>query len=128
MRCLQSTVQLVRDGKGEINPLHNMRNGKLSSSSMETAGALIIFKCSQDLNHLQCTFYLGDGDSSAFSTVKQAFPYGQDIEFRKLECVGHIQKRFGTHLHKLLQDHKGEILADDKKLSGKGRLTSAVIN
>ena len=103
-------------------------NHRGSSSAMETAGALRIFKRSENMNNLQYTYYLGDGDSSAFGTVRQAFPYGQDIEIKKLECVGHIQKRVGTHLRKLLQDHKREILADGKKLSGKGRLTSAVIN
>ena len=103
-------------------------NHRGSSSSMETASALRIFQRSEDFNTLQYTYYLGDGDSSAFSSVKQAFPYGQDIEIRKLECVGHIQKRVGAHLRKLLQVHKGEILADGKKLSGEGRLTSAVIN
>ena len=39
----------------------------------------------------------------------------------------YTKKWIGAHLHKLLQDHKGEILADGKKLSGKGRHTSAVI-
>ena len=86
-----------------------------SSPSMETAGALSIFKRSEDLNDLQYTYYLGDGASSSFSTVQQAFPFGQDIEIRMLECVGYIQKWVGTHLHKLLQDRKDKILADGKR-------------
>ena len=86
-------------------------NHKGSSSSMETAGALAIFKRSEEKNELQYTSYLGDGDSSAFISVQEAHPYGPDIQIEKLECVGHIQKRVGTRLQKLLQDHKGKVLS-----------------
>ena len=60
--------------------------------------------------------------------MQQAYPYGPDTKITKLECVGHVQKRVGSRLRKILQDHKGEVLADGKKLNGKGRLTAAVIN
>ena len=39
---------------------------------METAGALAIFKPSGEKNKLQCTSYLGDGDTSAFISVQEA--------------------------------------------------------
>lgn len=95
---------------------------------METAGALTIFQRSQDLHSLQYTTYLGDGDSSAFTTIQEASPYGPNTTINKLECVGHVQKRVGTRLRKLVQDNKGVNLSDGKKIQGKGRLTAAVIN
>ena len=86
---------------------------------METAGALSIFMRSKDLNNLQYTYDLGGGGSSTFGSVKQAFPCCQDIEIRKFECVGHIQKQVEADIRKLAQDYKGKVLADGKKLSGK---------
>ena len=103
-------------------------NHQGSSSSMETAGALTIFQRSQDLHSLQYTTYLGDGDSSAFTSIQEASPYGPNVTINKLECVGHVQKRVGSRLRKLLQDNKGIKLSDGKKINGKGRLTAAIIN
>ena len=47
---------------------------------------------------------------------------------KKLRCVGHVQKRMGTKLHKLRTEYKGKELSDKKKIGGKGRLTDKVIN
>ena len=42
--------------------------------------------------------------------------------------VGHIQKRIGTALRKLVRDNKGRKLADGKGVDGKGRLTKVQID
>ena len=86
---------------------------------METAGALTIFKRSETQNNLQYTTYLGDGDSSAFRTVQEALLYGPDVEICKLECVGHVQKRVGSRLRRLVHENKGRTLADSKRISGR---------
>ena len=99
-----------------------------SSSSMESAGAMQIFKRSVDMFNLQYTKYLGDGDSSSFSAVNQSHPYGPDVQIQKLECIGHIQKRVGGQLRELKLKLKGSKLSDGKGISGKGRLTDTVVN
>ena len=47
---------------------------------------------------------------------------------KKGECVGHVQKRLGTHLRNLRTKLKGTKLSDGKPLIGKGRLTEKIIN
>lgn len=46
----------------------------------------------------------------------------------KLECVGHVQKRCGTRLRRLVNENKGVKLSDGKGLGGLGRLTSKKID
>ena len=99
-----------------------------SSSSMESAGAIQIFKRSVDKFNLQYTKYLGGGDSSSFSAVNQSHPYGADVEIQKLECIGHIQKRVGGRLRALKLKMRGRKLSDGKGIAGKGRLTDSAVN
>ena len=96
-------------------------NHEGSSGSMETEGAVRIFKRSIEKNNLCYMNYIGDGDSSAFKRVHDSDPYpGRTVQ--KLECVGHVQKRVGAGLLNLTKTHKG--------ISGKGdgKLTRKVIN
>lgn len=79
-------------------------------------------------NPAQYTNFLGDGDSKSFEVIKGKKPYGHAVVIKKMECIGHIQKRMGSRLRRLSQKHKGTVLADGKKLSGEGRLTDNVIN
>ena len=96
-------------------------NHEKSSGSMEPEGAVKIFKRSVEINGLRYINYIGDGDSSAFQTVVKSNPYPGAI-IKKLECVGHIQKRVGSRLRKLKEKNKG---IGGK---GKGKLTDKVIN
>ena len=58
--------------------------------------------------------YLGDGDTSSFNDVVQAKPYEEySVDPKKLECVGHVQKRLGTRLRVLVKKHAGN--KDPKK-------------
>lgn len=37
---------------------------------------------------------MGDGDCAAYPSVVESKPYGPDFVIDKLECVGHVQKRW----------------------------------
>ena len=67
---------------------------------------------------------LGDGDTSTYGPAVENKPYGKDCLPKKLECIGHAQKRVGSRLQKLKSSNKGRKLAHGKGLSGKGRLTT----
>ena len=66
---------------------------------------------------------MGDGDSSAYSTVDRERPYSPTVFIKKEECVNHITKRMGTNLRRLIKENKGKKTWDGKDLSGKGRLS-----
>ena len=80
-----------------------------SSSSMESCGALNVFQRSVERYNLKYEYYPGDGDSSSFQSVEEAKPYGTDFTIKKLECIGHIQKRVGGRLRKLRAEWQGEV-------------------
>ncbi|GFT92844.1 uncharacterized protein TNCV_740161 [Trichonephila clavipes] len=91
-------------------------NGVVCATSVENG------KRSETSRKACYTQYLGDGDSKGFLTIKEAKVYG-DTEVKKLECVGHVQKRMGTRLRNILKMSKGIKLSDGKNISGHGRLT-----
>ena len=92
---------------------HNCKiNHEGSATSMETVGAVRIFKRSEAKRGLKYKDMLGDGDSSIYNTVIESKPYGDDCILNKLERIGHIQKRVGGRLRKLKSSNKGLKLAD----------------
>ena len=103
-------------------------NHKGSSGSMESKGAIELFNSSVQKYNLCYKWYIGDGDSSSFSEVVNARPYGNTVTIEKRECIGHVQKRIGTRCRNLRNSLKGTILSDGKRISGKGRLTDKAIN
>ena len=102
-------------------------NHKGSSGSMEAAGAVKMFGRSVERNNLKYTHYIGDGDTSSFREAQASKPYG-DIAVEKLECIGHVQKRVGTRCRNMQDQYRGKKLADNKPLTGKGRLAEKAIN
>lgn len=58
----------------------------------------------------------------------ESVPYGPGVEIKKLECVGHVQKRMGTRVRKLVKENKGTKLSDGKFVHGRGRLTDGEID
>ena len=102
-------------------------NHEGSSGAMEAAGAKVIFHRSVKRNSLRYTEYLGDGDTSSYLEVNLSKPYGH-IDIRKLECVGHVQKRLGTRCRSLRDSLKKQKLSDGKSISGRGKLTEKAIN
>jgi len=69
-----------------------------SSGKMEVDGVMTIYKRSIMENGLRYLSFIGNGDSSTCKTVLEAKPYGNEVEIVKKECIGHVQKRFGTRL------------------------------
>ena len=79
---------------------------------------------------LKYVTFVGDGDSASFGAVKDTCYqyYADEYIVEKEECVGHIQKRMDTALRTLKRKNKGIKLADDKVISGRGRLTDVIID
>ncbi|GFY19140.1 uncharacterized protein TNCV_4225041 [Trichonephila clavipes] len=91
---------------------------------MENVDMVRIFQRSLSHRSVRYTSYIGDGDSKTFSSITASNPYGEYITVSKIECVGHVQKRMGTHLRKLKQ--MTSKLSDTKSIGGKGRLTDLI--
>ena len=59
---------------------------------MESEGAVEIFARSVETKNLIYKTYVGDGDSKAYSAVRDSIPYGPLIYVVKEECKSHNQK------------------------------------
>ena len=102
-----------------------------SSGSMESYGAVTMWKRSIAVHSLRYTTFIGDGDSSSFKSVVESAPY--NVPITKSDCIGHIQKRMGSGLRVIVGKNKevecmlknGKIV---KGISGRGRLTLNIIN
>ena len=66
--------------------------------------------------------HLGDGDTKSYHVVVSSKPY-DDIPVMKLECIGHIQKRVGARLLKMMKngDFKELYEDDDEESNSKKR-------
>ena len=92
-------------------------NYKESAGGMEPEGARRIFSRSLKRHKVRYTDLYGDGDSKSHETVKNIY---RGIIVRKLQCVGHVQKRVGNRCLKLKKKMKG--------LGGRGKLTKRAID
>ena len=81
---------------------------------METEGTKIIFARSTK-SQMRYTQLYRDGNSK-FIAVENIY---KGIKVVKRECIGHVQKRVGTHLRKLKKE--------TKEIGAKGKLTNAII-
>ena len=54
--------------------------------------------------------------------------YGSNIEIKKLECIGHVQKKMEIRLGNIVKEKTGRNLEDGKTLGGKVHLTKAEID
>ena len=70
---------------------------------MEVEGAKHIFEHSIKKHKLGYVEFLGNGNTKSYVNVKDTYP---GIEIKKLECVGHYQKRVGTRLRNLKKKEK----------------------
>ena len=96
------------------------------SGAMEAAGLVECFMSSVQDRKLRYINYIGDEDSKSYPDIVAKDPYNGK-EVKKLDCVGHIQKRVGARLRKLKSNSKSN-LSDGKPIGGKGRLTDKMIN
>ena len=108
--------------------LHCSLNHTGSSGAMEVEGIKEMFNRSLEKYDVKYTTYIGDGDSSSYSTIAAAKPYGPDVNIMKKECVGHVQKRLGSRLRNLKASLGKRKLEDGKSIGGKGRLTNIMID
>ena len=69
-----------------------------SSSGMECKGALSIWELSVEKYRLRYTSLIADGDSKTYNLIEEKDPYGREVEVKKFECVGHVQKWMGNRL------------------------------
>ena len=77
---------------------------------MESDGAIALFEDSVHYRKLIYKTYIGDGDSKAYSAVRNSMSYGPLVYITKEECRAHIIKRIGTDLRALIKNNKGNIL------------------
>ena len=127
--CKQCQIWESRQGTQEYNnwkETHNCSvNHTASSGAMEAAGAIELFRRSVEKNNLIYNEYLGDGDTSSFKAVVDSKPYEEyNINPKKLECVGHVQKRLGTRLRNKVKEYKGT----KTPIGGRGQLHEKAIN
>ena len=59
---------------------------------MKAAGAKILYQRSVKLRKLRYIPFIGDGDSKAYTAVKQEQPYGPAVFIPKQECVARDQE------------------------------------
>ena len=75
------------------------------------------WECSEEKNKLRYTELYGDGDNKCFYTVRDTYT---GIHVKKLESVGHVQKRVRCRLRNLKKRENGH--------GGKGKLTNNIID
>ena len=92
-------------------------NHKESTGAMEIVGTKRIFRCSIEKHCLHYVKILGDVDSKSFPAAEDIY---EGVKAKKLEWIGHVQKRVGNRLRNLKKSVKG--------LGGKGRLTNNIID
>ena len=68
-----------------------------SAPGMELEGTRLIVNHSIEDHKLCYTEFLGDGDTKRYTNVKDTY---DGIVVKKLECIGHYQKRIGTRCRK----------------------------
>lgn len=86
-------------------------NFSKSSKAMESQGAVDIWGRSEEKHKLRYVNFVGDGDCSSHRDVVKSKPYGETF-VRKVECVGHIQKRMGGRLSRQLERQEISRLED----------------
>ncbi|GFX22800.1 uncharacterized protein TNCV_2605421 [Trichonephila clavipes] len=93
-----SDVIISGDGtwktRGYSSRVECLKNYNGSAGMMETVGIVRIFQRSLSHRSVRYTSYIGDGDSKTFSSITASNPYGEDITVSKIECVGHVQKKW----------------------------------
>ena len=94
-----------------------LRNHQGSVPSMENEGVISIFKRSEVNNRLRYTDFYGDGDTKSFSSGENVYT---GVKLNKKECIGHVQKRMGSRLRKLVKANKG--------FGGSGKLNNHMID
>ena len=89
-------------------------------------GAIRLWQRSLEKHKMQCIYMVSDGDSKAYSKVLESQCYQKDVQIKKVDCIGHVQKHMGKRLMNLKSTTKGK-LADGKTIGLKWQLTDVTI-
>ena len=101
----------------EQPPPHTcFRNWNGSSAAMETDIIVEGFQKCEQQHGIRYTSFIGDGDSSVYSSLIEAVPWGYSI--KKVECANHSLKCYRSALEKLVYDNPS--------YKGKGKLTEGM--
>ena len=127
-KCSQCTAWESRKGTEAYEEFMSTHNDDCdinhvgSAGAMESAGIVECFGLSMEKYKLRYTEYLGDGDTKSYHDVVKSDPYN-GREVKKLECIGHIQKRVGARLLKMRKngDFKDLYDGDDEIENGKSK-------
>ena len=127
-KCAQCTAWESRRGTGDFDNFMSFHieecliNHQGSAGAMESKRIVECFGSSLDKYNLRYTEYLGDGDTNSYHDVVNSKPH-DDIPVKKLECIGHIQKRVGARLLKVRKngDFKELYEDDDEESNSKKR-------
>ena len=123
----------IREGTPEYDRFIADHYGKcainfdVSAGAMESTGVVSCFLESVEVHKVRITNFIGDGDTKSHSEVVAADPY-PGTPVKKLECVGHVQKRCGTRLRNLKKLCKDKIIFDGKEVAVLQKLTHKCIN
>ena len=96
------------------------KNYSGSANSMEVGAAKIMFSRSRQIQQLEYTTVLCDGDAKTIQALNDANIYATTIT--KEDCVNHVAKRMWKAIETTKQAAKGT----SKPLTGRGRLTREV--
>ncbi|XP_076549216.1 uncharacterized protein LOC143306722 [Osmia lignaria lignaria] len=94
------------------------KNHEGSAGKMEVSAITEMFLKSEEKYGVKYGNYIGDGDSKTFKAILDVNPYGDELQVKKSECIGHVEKRMGTRLRNVKKINK---------LGGKGKLTDVLI-
>ena len=98
----------------EHPPPHKcFRNWEGSSSAMESDIIVEGFKISEEKHGIRYTSFIGDGDSSVYSSLVKALEWGYSIT--KIECANHSLKCFRSSLE--------HMVCENPSYKGKNKLT-----
>lgn len=100
------------------------KNYEGSSGGMEPEGLIAIVTGIYHRTGFRLTRYLGDGDTKAFTKLKEALAnMDEPWEVTKDECVNHVNKRMGARFRKTTKEMKGVMVDGRSGIGGKNRIT-----
>jgi len=110
---------------------HCTANHESSAGKMEVDGVLEMFQRSVELHNVYYKYYIGDGDTKTFKSLKDAEPYDEVLPVEKMKCVLHVKKRMFkrakdakknlTQLHKCQKIVDGQDKDSNKTAKGGGK-------
>ncbi|XP_030019778.1 uncharacterized protein LOC115439875 [Manduca sexta] len=98
------TCQYYKQMRMEVKDHHCCKNLTGPFSTIESDIIVEGFQKSEEIHDLRYQSFIGDGDSSVFSHLKEKVSYGNQI--KKFECKNYIIKNYTSTLYKILANTK----------------------